>query len=241
LVTYWRQSRSLFYSLVAVFPLLVIYESGLILIRNAHLPTVRNSADVLLQSILSSLGIRGMLGLGFLFIVGTVVAFYWNRNRHPEESFSSTILIGIVGESCLWGLVLVLILQSFQALLMNPIMRETVQQVVLGLGAGLFEELIFRVLLITGLVPLLILAFQWRPMGAKIIAVLLAAALFSWFHFMGPLGGVPRVTLFLVRFVAGCFLGFLYIFRGFGITAWSHAIYDLITVIQLTIFGGNQA
>jgi hypothetical protein len=58
---------------------------------------------------------------------------------------------------------------------------------------------------------------------------------------MGPLGGVPRVTLFLVRFVAGCFLGFLYIFRGFGITAWSHAIYDLITVIQLTIFGGNQA
>ncbi len=241
MLTYWRQSRSLFYSLLAVFPLLLVYEIGLFAIQTPNLPQIRNGADVLLQEFLSSFGIKGLMGFGLLFIIGTIVAFYWNRNRDPEATFSSVILLGIVAESCGWGLVLVLLLQSFQAFLMSPIVREAVHQVILGLGAGLYEELVFRVLLISGLVPLLKMVFQWTETGAKIIAVLLAAAIFSGFHFWGALGESATASLFILRFLAGAMLGFLYIFRGFGITAWSHAIYDLITVIQLTIMNGNHA
>ncbi|NOZ74718.1 MAG: CPBP family intramembrane metalloprotease [FCB group bacterium] len=240
MITYWRQSQSLFYSLITVFPLLIIYEIGLILVQSLDLPPVRNSADVLLQSVFSSVGIQGMLGLGLVFIAGTVIAFYWNRNRDPNSTFSSRIVIGIVGESFFWGLILVLIMQSFQALLMNPTVFQVTQQVILGLGAGIFEEFLFRVLLISGFVPILILLFQWSPSTAKIVAVLLAAALFSWFHFLGPLGEQRNTILFLVRFIAGGYLGLLFIFRGFGITAWTHAVYDLLMIIQITVFAGNQ-
>lgn len=240
MINYWHQSRSLFYSLITVFPLLVIYEGGLLLIRSPELPQVRNSADVLLRSVFSTMGIRGMFGLGLVFLAGTVIAFYWNRNRAPEAYFSSRIIFGMVAESFLWGLTLVLIMKSFQPFLMNPTGQKITQQVILGLGAGLFEEFLFRVLLISGFVPLFIMLFQWSPTTAKVISVLLAAILFSWFHFLGPLGEQSNGMLFLVRFVAGGYLGFLFIVRGFGITAWTHTIYDLLMIVQITVFGGNQ-
>jgi len=43
------------------------------------------------------------------------------------------------------------------------------------------------------------------------------------------------MELFLLRFFAGIVLGALYFARGFGITAYTHSIYDLIVLIQITI------
>jgi hypothetical protein len=38
-----------------------------------------------------------------------------------------------------------------------------------------------------------------------------------------------------LRFFAGIILGSLYLFRGFGITAYTHSIYDLIVLIRMTL------
>ena len=38
----------------------------------------------------------------------------------------------------------------------------------------------------------------------------------------------------IYMFLAGIILGTIYFFRGFGITAWSHAIYDLIVLTRIT-------
>ena len=112
--------------------------------------------------------------------------------------------------------------------------EKLLQQVVLAIGAGIYEEFVFRVILITGFAYLLGLIFQWISIGKNIGSIILAAALFSAFHFVGPYGEDPSNYLFLIRFLAGVFLGVVYIFRGFGIAAYTHTIYDLFVLIKFT-------
>jgi len=57
--------------------------------------------------------------------------------------------------------------------------------------------------------------------------VLGSAVIFSGFHYVGPFGDTLTVASFTFRAVAGLVLSGLYVARGFGIVAWSHALYDL--------------
>tara|TARA_B100001029_G_C14615820_1_gene211454 strand:- start:107 stop:487 length:381 start_codon:yes stop_codon:yes gene_type:complete len=120
-------------------------------------------------------------------------------------------------------------------LLMIPIGKAILQQVILAVGAGIYEEFLFRVLLISGLSSIIGFIFLWGEKGSNIAALIIAAAIFSGFHFMGEYGDYFTMELFLLRFFAGVILGILYYVRGFGITAYAHSIYDLIVLIQITI------
>jgi len=77
--------------------------------------------------------------------------------------------------------------------------------------------------------------FSWGKISSMVFAIPLAAVLFSLFHFIGVYADAPYFPLFLIRFFGGCFLGCLYQIRGFGITAFTHCIYDLLVVIYITI------
>jgi membrane protease YdiL (CAAX protease family) len=118
--------------------------------------------------------------------------------------------------------------------LMNPNGIMLTQQVVLAIGAGIYEEMLFRVLLIAGLASLFNLIFQWNKSVSQWAGMVLAAIVFSLFHFLGEFGDHFRFDLFFIRFIAGMILGTLYVFRGFGITAYAHSIYDLIVLTQIT-------
>tara|TARA_Y100001960_G_scaffold130370_1_gene138663 strand:- start:514 stop:882 length:369 start_codon:yes stop_codon:yes gene_type:complete len=118
---------------------------------------------------------------------------------------------------------------------MIPIGKAILQQVILAVGAGIYEEFLFRVLLISGLSSIIGFVFLWEEKGSNIAALIIAAAIFSGFHFMGDYGDYFTMELFLLRFFAGVILGILYYVRGFGITAYAHSIYDLIVLIQITI------
>ena len=58
-------------------------------------------------------------------------------------------------------------------------------------------------------------------------SVLVSALIFSLFHYVGPNGDNFGIPSFLFRFLAGIFFSGLYVLRGFGITAWTHALYDV--------------
>ena len=101
----------------------------------------------------------------------------------------------------------------------------------LSLGAGFYEELVFRVLL----VGLLLLGFE-RGAGLSrgwsvTLAVVVGALLFSAFHYVGPFGDHLALGSFTYRAVAGVLLSGLYVARGFGIAAWSHALYDVMLLM----------
>jgi hypothetical protein len=101
----------------------------------------------------------------------------------------------------------------------------------ISLGAGLYEELLFRVLLVGGLAWLARRLFGWRGGAAGLFATLLGALVFSAFHYIGPYGDRLELTSFLFRTIAGVLFSALYLLRGFGITAWTHALYDVFLTL----------
>jgi len=104
-------------------------------------------------------------------------------------------------------------------------------QLMISLGAGIYEELLFRVLLVSGLAWIGLRVFGWARTAANVFAVVTGALIFSLFHYIGPYGEPLRLDSFSFRMVAGLLFSGLYVTRGFGITAWTHALYDVFLAV----------
>ena len=105
-------------------------------------------------------------------------------------------------------------------------------RLMLSLGAGLYEELLFRVLLVGTLAWAGRRLFGWRPLVAGLVAVLIGAVVFSSFHYVGRYGDPFQVYSFVFRAIAGLAFSALFLVRGFGITAWTHALYDAFLLLR---------
>ena len=114
--------------------------------------------------------------------------------------------------------------------------RSLWADVVTGIGAGIYEELIFRLILICLLMLLFQDALRLSHKSAAVLSVLISAALFSAHHHVDLLTGQPNLTdpfnltRFAFRTIAGIYFAALFAIRGFGITAGTHASYNIIAV-----------
>jgi hypothetical protein len=99
-------------------------------------------------------------------------------------------------------------------------------RLMLSLGAGLYEELFFRVLLVGGLATGARVLLGFGPRGAGVLAAVVGAIVFSAFHYIGPYGDPFTAQSFTFRMLSGLAFSGMYLVRGFGITAWTHALYD---------------
>ena len=234
-MSYFLQTRSSFYSFLFTIPLFFIYEVGIFFLSKDDILVVRNGADFLMRSILESFGIFGLYGLGAIFLIGFIITYIYFFNDKSNKSIRADYLFIMIFESVCWALILYFLLSKFMLVLMNPIGKTITQQVTLAVGAGIYEEFFFRVMLISGLTGIIGFVFLWSEKVRKAAALIIAAGIFSAFHFVGDYGDYFSMELFLLRFFAGIVLGILYIARGFGITAYAHSIYDLIVLIQITI------
>jgi membrane protease YdiL (CAAX protease family) len=109
--------------------------------------------------------------------------------------------------------------------------------IVTGIGAGIYEELVFRLILIS----LLMLFFQdFLNISLKnsvLLSILISAALFSTYHHFFFINGTLGVgeafstPKFIFRMIAGVYFAVLFAIRGFGITAGCHAFYDIIAAV----------
>lgn len=112
--------------------------------------------------------------------------------------------------------------------------RQLSARTVLFIGAGVYEEFLFRFLLI----PALIVAFSKSgiPAGrAALLAILWTSMLFSAAHYIGPAGDSFSLFTFLFRFAAGVFFASVFLSRGFGIVVGCHAAYDLLVGLMLPL------
>ena len=234
-MSYFLKSRTSFYSFLFTLPLFLLYEVNILFLSWDDILVVRNGADFLMRSILESFDIYGLYGLGLVFFLGLLVTYIFFIKEDQQQEVNVNFLFIMLAESMLWSVVLYFLLFKFMVLLMNPVGKTILQQVTLAIGAGIYEEFLFRVLLIAGLSGILGFVFMWDKTFKNIIAVVLSAGIFSAFHFMGEYGDFFSMELFLIRFFAGLILGVLYMYRGFGITAYTHSIYDLIVLIRMTL------
>ena len=234
-MSYLLKSKTSFYSFLFTLPLFFLYEINILFLSWDDILVVRNGADFLMRNILESFDIYGLYGLGLVFFLGLLVTYIFFIKEDQQQEVNVNFLFIMLAESMLWSVVLYFLLFKFMVLLMNPVGKTILQQVTLAIGAGIYEEFLFRVLLIAGLSGILGFVFMWDKTFKNIIAVVLSGGIFSAFHFMGEYGDFFSMELFLIRFFAGLILGVLYTYRGFGIAAYTHSIYDLIVLIRMTL------
>jgi len=212
LQNYFATSRQARYSVLFAFPLLILYEGLSALLSGSAVAGVRNGADVLLKTVFLSLGGRwGLLVFGVLFlgIGGWIV---WRDQRRRRVPLAPKLFAAMFAESLVYAalfgqtvaLLTTWLLQggpSLMTVAQSPVASLPVgTQLVVSLGAGLYEELVFRVLLVSALL---------------------------WLGMRLGYGDAFTTPSFTFRAIAGLLLSGLYVARGFGIAAWTHALYDV--------------
>jgi hypothetical protein len=221
--------------LLFVLPLLASYEVCVLELGGAHPEFVRNGADNWLRVALAAGGI------GYTWLPPAVLALLfalWSRIRWSDRPADLTgVLSGMALESVVFALGLWAMSRALPQLLVRwgitlaaatqPSEGTGLERLVSYLGAGIYEEALFRLLLYTGLVGAL--RFAGLPtLAAAAVAATASAALFSAAHHMGPYGQPFSNYLFLFRLSAGLYFAFLYQFRGFGIAVGAHACYNVM-------------
>jgi len=230
--SYWEESRVPLASLMFVSPLLLFYELGVVFLGPE---AVRNGAEVWLRHLLMTLGLGQYFFLPVL-TVGILLAAHY-LSRYPWAVRSVTLWGMLVESLFLAGCLRVILgLQSlfFQyaarwvlAAGVNPTNFGLAERAVAFVGAGVYEELVFRLILMN-LLMIVLQVLKLAPPMTLWGGVLLSSFLFALAHHIGPFGEPLQLFNFLFRFVAGIFFALLFVYRGFGIAAGSHAAYDLM-------------
>lgn len=234
---YYRDSRAPRYSLLFALPLLLAYEFFAWFLADPAGGGVRNGADVILKSIFLTVGgPRGLLVFDLLLAgVGTWLIVRDFR-AHPG-GLRAVTFAGMLAESAVLAMLVgVVIGRATSALLQYLVIGPTggmqlSTQLMISLGAGIYEELLFRVIVVGSLAAIGRRVFGWQPRAAGVVACVVGALLFSAFHYIGPYGDHLEAGSFVFRFLAGLTFSALYLVRGFGITAWTHALYDVFVTL----------
>jgi hypothetical protein len=233
---YLGRSRAPRYSLVFALPLLLLYEGLSVALTGSAVEGVRNGADVLLKTLFLALGGRDGLYLFGALLLGGGAWLVWRDRRSAREPWTVRLLGWMFLESAAYAAVFGVVVGWLTALVLHLPLGLSIggvgaldlpTQLVISLGAGLYEELVFRVLLVGALVRLFLVLMPAGRGAATGLAVVLAALVFSAFHYIGPLGDAFALPSFTFRAIAGVAFSVLYVTRGFGIAAWTHALYDL--------------
>jgi hypothetical protein len=243
--SYWYEVRAPRYSLSFAFPLLVAYELLAFTLSRGEVTGVRNGADVLLKSLFLMLGGRDGLAVFGIVLVGGGAAVAWRDYRRSGQ-IRPRYFVWMAAESVLYALAFGLVAGTLTILLLPglSVVRNAPAlgagflaqwslptQLMISLGAGIYEEVLFRVILVSGLAWLATIGFAWSTSRANVFAVCLGALIFSAFHYIGPYGESWELGSFTFRTVAGLLFSGLYVARGFGITAWTHALYDVFLAV----------
>jgi Type II CAAX prenyl endopeptidase Rce1-like len=220
-------------SLVIIFPLFLCYQLAIVVVPSV---VATDPISRLLYSLCGGrtgyLLSQAALAFGFL---------WWLHRSGRRRTLSLPVIAPVVLESVaiaavLWLLLPLLVHDVFG--LQIGVDRSVDRSVdrILGtsiasaLGAGLYEELTFR-LLITGGAFYVALAMGLGRREAAVLAVLAGALAFAAAHHLGAAGEPFSPAAFGFRALAGLALGATCWFRSFAHAVYAHAAYDLLVLV----------
>ncbi len=257
-IDYWAESRRPLPSLIFLLPLLTAYELGVLWFDAAQIAAVRNGADTWMRTWLLQVGGDRPWMLPALIVA---VLLTWHLVRKFAWRLSLETLVGMLSESLLGAILLLVMGQvlslTFQRLgwmpaeVVEAALPSRVASAVGFLGAGIYEEVLFRLLLIPAMfLSLRALLFPRRL--AAVGAVVASSLLFSLAHYVEPGGSgvLPSLSAFAAasqhvadtpsawfgcgfRVLAGLVFAALFLLRGFGITVGCHVLYDLLVGVLI--------
>ncbi|QDV90637.1 CAAX amino terminal protease self- immunity [Phycisphaerae bacterium RAS2] len=228
--------------------MIAAYELGMIWLHGSALHQQRPflAAQQLLQWFFSLFGVTGYYLPGAALIA--VLLFWHLASRHPWK-VEGWPLGGMAGESVLLAIPLLLLndwipgLAARSAFAMAGSPSGTVllqasgnsasqlDDLLLSVGAGLYEELVFRLMIISLLTLLITDVGRVRQSIGVASAVIVSSLLFAAHHY-SPIGAEEFTTGgFAFRSAAGGYLAGVYVLRGFGLAVGCHVVYDVMAFL----------
>ena len=225
---YFSQSHNLLNSLVLVLPLLILYQVGLLL-GNFH---GINGVDFVTVSLLHFAGIWGLLIFNIILIVLLLVGTWRLRKKHQ---FDPGFFVPMVVESAFYafflGAFIVLIMKYALPMAQGDMKQwDWTTKITVSLGAGVYEELFFRLALISLLTYFFTKSVKVKKWTAILAAFVISSVLFSLAHFVQREAIVAYDFIYL--FIAGLILASLFKFRSFAIAVYTHAFYDMFVLFS---------
>jgi Type II CAAX prenyl endopeptidase Rce1-like len=215
-VNRWWGRGDLAASVALVVPLFLAYEIGVLFAGNV------NGADVVTRAVYGALGRQTYLLVHAAIAVGFLL---WLRR---DERWS-TLRLEIVAPVLLEAAIYALTLGALVTFVLDRVLGLgiTAGSLVNAMGAGVHEELVFRLGACGGLVALLSRT-SLSPRLAIAIALVVSAVAFSAAHHLGPYGEPYTQHAFLFRCLAGLVFGLVFWFRSLAHAVYAHAFYDIL-------------
>ena len=233
---YFPATRHPWPCLLFLLPLLAAYELGVLSLGGTHPEALRNGADHWMRRLLGTVGLSEPYWVPAGLAVVLAAWSFHRRDDRPRDLVG--VIAGMALESVafalgLWGVSRALgPLVEYLGLELSlaPATEEALGQIVTFVGAGVYEETLFRLVLFSALLG----GLRWVGAPGPLALPLAAgasAALFAVAHHLGPYGEPFDGYSFLFRTVAGVYFAVLYRLRGFGIAVGAHACYDVVVGI----------
>ena len=202
-------------SLVLIFPLILIYEIGVLFAGRV------NGADLVTRAVYSAAGSRTTYLV--IYAIIAVAFLLWIRQTRRWGTLRLEVSGPVVLESALYALTL----GAFVTLIIDRLLGLglTGASVISAIGAGVHEELVFRLALIVALVALA------RPLGRRlgvVLAIAVSSFVFAWAHHLGAHGEPWTVHAFAFRAVAGAAFAAIFWYRSLAHAVYAHVLYDIL-------------
>ncbi len=227
---YFSKSKSPLFSIIVVIPMAIIYELFVFLNNKSDVNGIRNGADILLKRMLTKIGFYGFEATILLFLVVFVSVSLIHKIHFKNKNLGLEYFPFVIAESIIYSFLLYVItrfvISNVAVLMINS---ENIQSIGFGFGAGVYEELVFRAILL----QFLLILFKNVSINiwlGRIVALILSSLIFAGAHYIGTFGDVFNIITFTARFTGGMVLGILYFYRGFAITSYTHAFYDILLI-----------
>lgn len=244
--SYLESTSRPLYALLFLLPLIAFYELGTLLVNTDQIAhtQARVATFTWLTGLSEFLGMQQSLAWAFPGLVVVVILLCLHLNSHNSWRIRPGWLGWMAVESVLFTVPLFamgsLVTSSGVANAAvnggndSVMMHSYLAKVITSVGAGIYEELAFRLILFGLLLMLLEDVLKAQKLIATVFAVIISALLFAGHHYVGLHGG-RVVSLeafelggFIFRALAGGYFAVIFHYRGYGITAGTHSAFNII-------------
>ncbi|MBC7976220.1 MAG: CPBP family intramembrane metalloprotease [Myxococcales bacterium] len=207
-------------SMVLIFPLLLAYQIGVLFAGRV------NGADLVTRALYNVAGSRTVyLAIHAVVAIGFLL---WIRQTRRWGTLRLELAGPVILEAALYALTLGAAVSLIIDHLLGLGIGLTLSSVISALGAGVHEELVFRLGLVAGIVTLA------RPLGhrpAVILAVVVSSLMFAAAHHLGAHGEPWTAHAFAFRALAGAAFAAIFWFRSLAHAVYAHVLYDVLVVV----------
>jgi hypothetical protein len=221
----WIGRGALVPSLVLIVPLLLAYDLGLLLAARG------NGVDLLSGALLALCA--GSVALYLLLHAGLAAGFLWWARRTGNAASLSLAIVGpLVVEAMIYALTLGAVIAWIvhDGLGLGASRGSAITALVTSLGAGVHEELLFRLGAFAGGAALL-RRVGLAPRAAWTVALIVSSLLFALAHHH-VVGHEPLVaSTFAFRAVAGAAFALICWYRSLAHAVYAHVLYDVYVLL----------